>query len=194
MLLSELTDRERNWIKTNFQRTKNDLIVDKYKISHTSLHRFARENGLKKSKQFMCKVQKEASELGKKRNRSNNWPPKGYSIPKSKENQFQKGVTPIQRLGKKKNEQRIKKSAESRRKTVEAEKRRILFGMPQKTKMKLVSGGHKKAAYRHVLKKKGYIVSRDSKDIFFNDQTQRSLIMEKSAFEKYRFTIKEYQQ
>ena len=185
----KLTDKQKKWIITHFKNTKNDEIINKIGISHSSLHRFARENGLKKTRQFQSKCQLEASRKGREANERNNWPPKGYRIPKSEENYFKKGSTPEQRLGRKKNMERISKMVASRNKTIKSEKRRVLFGLEQKTKLKVVSSPHSKASYRYTLKKRGYLVERGGKTILWNDNTNRSDIVEHTAQERYKFTI-----
>ena len=83
---------------------------------------------------------------------------------------------------------RIARSAESRRKTVLAEKRRVLFGLPQKTKLKVVAGHSSKSSFKHTLKKRGYLVCRASRQIGYNESTDRSLKSEITA-KKYGFTI-----
>lgn len=124
-------------------------------------------------------------------NRRNNWPPKGYVIPGSAENRFKNGITPAKRLGKKRNQDRITKSAAARRKTVQAEKRRVLFGLDQKTKLKVVAAPRGKNAFRYVLKKRGYLVERGSPIVYFDDRTNRSRATEQTANSKYSFTIKQ---
>jgi hypothetical protein len=186
-----LTEKQEKWIIKNFKNTKNDEIMLKLGISHSALHRFAREQGLKKTKQFQKKCQLEASKKGRETNRRNNWPPKGYIIPKSEEYRFQPGVTPLQRLGSKKNKKRITDSALTRNQTIKAEKRRVMFGLMQKTKLKVVKSPRGKTAYRYTLKLRGYIVSRDCKTIFFNEYTNRNTTIEQRAYEKYRFNFKE---
>jgi DNA-binding MurR/RpiR family transcriptional regulator len=93
--MSQLTDKQKKWIITNFKNTKNDDIMMKIGINHSTLHRFARENGLKKTKQFQSKCQLNASEKAKESHIKNKtYPPKGYIIPKSVENRFKSGITP----------------------------------------------------------------------------------------------------
>lgn len=187
----ELTDKQKSWIIKRFRNTKNGEIMLKIGITHSSLHRFARANGLTKTKQFVRKCQAATTKAARVVNKRNNWPPKGYVIPKSVENRFKKGVTPSERLGKRKNAERIIKLANSRAETVKAEKRRVMFGLEQKTKLKVVSGGHLKAAYRYTLKKRGYIVARDARDILYNENTDRSAIVERTGSSKYKFNFKE---
>lgn len=187
-----LTDKQQKWIIANFKNTKNDEIMLKMNISHSALHRFAREHNLKKSKQFIQKCQAATTEAARLANKQRNWPPKGYKIPNSEKYQFQKGITPLKRLGKRKNTERIRKSAESRKNTVRSEKRRVLFGLPQKTKLKVVQSPHAKIAYRYVLKKRGYIVDRGSKDIYYDENTLRSEIVEHTATKRHGFSIIQY--
>lgn len=56
----ELTEKEIAWIIRHFKHTRNDEIMSKFGISHSTLHRIAREHGLKKTKQFMIKTQDSA--------------------------------------------------------------------------------------------------------------------------------------
>lgn len=185
----ELTEKQKKWIITNFKNTKNDEIMLKIGFSHSALHRFARENGLKKTKQFQSKCQLNASKAARLTNKLNNWPPKGYQIPNAP--RFESGITPEKRLGKRKNAERIRKSAESRSKTVKAEKRRVLFGLEQKTKLKVVAAPHAKLAYKYTLKKRGYLVERGGRVILYDENTNRSPIVERTASERYRFTLKQ---
>ncbi len=186
----QITDKQKKWIINHFKNTKNDVIIDKIGIKLSALHRFARENGLKKTKKFQSKCQLDASKKGREANKLNNWPPKGYIIPKSEEYRFKSGITPVIRLGKKKNNDRIRNSADSRRKTVLSERRRVLFGLEQKTKLKVVAAPSGKNAYRHLLKKRGYIVTKACREIFYTSTTKRNEISESRAFQKYRFQFK----
>lgn len=187
----QLSEKQQKWIITHFKNTKNDEIMRKFSMSHSALHRFARENGLKKSKQFQRKCQLAAANAGRLANKKNNWPPKGYVIPKSKDFCFKPGVTPEQRLGKKKNQQRIKNLSITRKKLIAAEKRRVLFGLEQKTKLKVVPAAKEKINCRYNLRRRGYIVARGAREILYNENTNRSTIIERNAIEKHRFILKE---
>ncbi len=56
-----LEEKEVKWIVNHYQHTKNRVILDKFGIGESSLHRIARKFGLKKSRQFMKKVQAEVT-------------------------------------------------------------------------------------------------------------------------------------
>lgn len=186
----ELTEKQKKWIITNFKNTKNDEIMLKIGIKHSALHRFANENGLKKTKQFQSKCQLEATEFARLANKRNNWPPKGYKIPKSDENCFKKGHSGVVKWGAKRERERIEKSAAARRKTVLAEKRRVLFGLPQKTKLKVVPSPRIKISYRHLMRKRGYVVLRGSSEVYYTESTKRSITTEINAFQKCRIHVK----
>ncbi len=84
------------------------------------------------------------------------------------------------RLGKKRNAERIAKSAASRRETVKKERMRIRWGFEQQTKLKLVHN-RERALYRFALKKRGYIVERGGREAIVTENTTRSEIVEQRA-------------
>lgn len=85
--------------------------------------------GLTKSRQFMAKCQHETAEAAKISHRRNGtYPPKGFKIPNSEAGQFKPGVSCRDRLGAKKDAERLRKSAESRRATIKRERSRIVWG------------------------------------------------------------------
>lgn len=70
------------------------------------------------------------------------------------------------------------------------ERRRVLFGLPQKTNIKVVRAPRGKYEFRSSLRKHGYIVGRGSDTAAFNETTKRSRTMERRA-SKYGITIKQ---
>lgn len=80
----ELTPKEKAWLLKNFCRTRNDEILERLQVSHSWLHRFAREHGLVKTRQFQRKCQAHAAAMAKQSHlRNGTYPPKGYIIPGS---------------------------------------------------------------------------------------------------------------
>lgn len=173
-----LTERQQKWLIRHFKNTKNDEIMARLGLTHSTLHRFARELGLKKTTQFMHKCLAATTEAARRANRERGWPPKGYRIPNRKG--FEKGVTPEQRFGKKKNEERIRHLTESLRKMRASEKRRALFGLPQRTKLK-IGYSRKKVSYRHSLRKRGYEIERGGRLAYVTKNTERNLKVEQRA-------------
>lgn len=175
-----LTPEQERWLVRHYKHTKNAEIGSRLGIGQSTLHRFARELGLKKSKQFMQKYAQKGSEAAWIVNRRNGWPPKGYVIPRSRECGFQKGVTCLQRIGPKREAERIRKAAESRRATVKRERARIVWGLEQKTKLKLVTNP-KKIQYRYALRQHGYEIGRGESVAYVVDRTRRSTKIETNA-------------
>lgn len=60
-----LSEPQLKWLQKHFKHTKNDVICERLGLSHSTLHRIARELGLKKTPQFMKKTQLAASAAGK---------------------------------------------------------------------------------------------------------------------------------
>jgi hypothetical protein len=183
-----LTPKQERWLIAHFKHTKNEEIGERLGISQSSLHRFARELGLTKTKQFMRKVQRNTSERAKASHlRNGTYPPKGYRIPRSEEFQFKKGVTNIQRLGKAGERKRVEKSAASRRKTFKVERARKLFGLPQQTKLRVMREPRGKTCHRWYLKKRGYILDEKELIAYWTEDTRRATILEKRPRQWYKF-------
>ena len=183
-----LTPEQERWLVAHFKHTKNEEIGERLGISQSSLHRFARELGLTKTKQFMRKVQKNAADKAKASHlRNGTYPPKGYRIPRSEEFGFKKGVSNLQRLGKAGERRRVEKSAASRRKTFKVERARKLFGLPQQTKLRVMREPRGKTCHRWYLKKRGYIIDDRELIAYWTEDTRRSTILEKRPRQWYKF-------
>ena len=70
---------------------------------------------------------------------------------------------------------------EQRKKTFKAEKRRVLFGLEQKTGLRVVQAPKAKIRLRNGLRKKGYEIARASNEAFITAATHRSEVMEHRA-------------
>ena len=184
----ELSEKERKWMERHFKHTKNADIAKKFGISESSMHRIAREMGLTKTRYFMKACQSDASAAAKVSNLANGtYPPKGFIIPRSEEFRFKKGETPRQRLGKKRDLERIQKSAQSRKATWQKEKARVYFGLPQKTKMKVVKSSRERVQLRWYLKSRGYVLDENERVAYWTDTTLRATRLERRDGLWYRF-------
>ena len=169
------TPEQERWMKVHFKHTKNDEIMARFGWTHSTMHRIARSLGLKKSPQFMRKCQMATSRAAKESHlRNGTYPPKGYRIPRSEEFGFKKGVTNLQRLGKRGERKRIEKSAETRRKTFREEKARALFGIPRKTKLRVVCRPRYVASQRYYLRRRGYVIPHGTFTAYYGPETRRS--------------------
>lgn len=169
-----LTREQIEWLRANYANTTNAEIMAHLNISNAKLHQLARAYSLTKSNEFMDGWQKEITRRARATNARNNWPPKGYVIPNSREYCFKKGVTPLMRLGPEKNAERIRKSREARNATIASERRRILFGLEQRTNMKLNGQFRPKANVRYQMRKLGYKIDNCGNTATITPQTRRS--------------------
>lgn len=171
-----LTDQQEAWLQKHFKHTKNEDIAKKLGVSPRSVNRLAEKRGLTKSRQFIRKTQIDAAAAANKSNRINGtYPPKGYQIPNKEKGYFKKGERPIDRLGAKRNAERIARCAQSRKETFKLEKARAIFGLPRQTKLNVVQRPRKQVSIRYYLRKLGYIVERGSNVAYYNSETRRSL-------------------
>lgn len=184
-----LTPEQESWLKKHFKHTKNDDIARRLGISVRSVNRIAGELGLKKSRQFMQKTQQNAANKANESHRRNGtYPPKGYIIPRSEEFRFRKGERPIDRIGKEREAERIRKGVESRNELRKLEKARALYGLPRQTKLNVVKRPRSQIQLRHYLKKHcGYIVDRGSFVFYYTDETKRSAEIESRPRTGFKF-------
>ncbi len=183
-----LTDSQEKWLVRHYRHTKNDEICERLGVSGSTMHRIARALGLKKSHQFMRKCQMETAAAAKASHlRNGTYPPKGYRVPRAAEGGFKKGVTPLQRLGPKREAERVAKAAEGLRRTRREERARAVFGVPRKTKLKVVRQPRKKTYQRWYLKKHGYIVDDAAHVAYWTEGTSRRETLEKRGSVYYRF-------
>lgn len=178
----QLTEKELLWFIKHYQHTRNDEIQVKLNITYSSLHRIARQYGLKKSRQFMKAKQAEATRKAKESHELNGtYPPKGFVIPRSEEFRMKKGIGMKDRMTRKQMREMKEKAIASRNETIAKEKRRILYGFEQQTKMRLVSEPKAKKSLRHNMKRRGYEVERGGNVLRITAETQRSETCEKHA-------------
>lgn len=178
----EVTDKQREWLSKHFHNTKNEEIAERFGWSHGFLHRLAREMGLRKTDRFLAKCQRNAADKAKDSHIINGtYPPKGYIIPGSVEHRFKAGETNYQRLGARRNRQRIEKLAESRRQTWKEEKARRVFGVPQRTKLRVLNRGRKFHHNTWYLRSRGYEVDVKNLVAWYDESTRRCPVLEREG-------------
>ncbi len=173
-----LTEKELTWIINHYKHTRNEDIMSKFGISHSTLHRVARENGLTKTRQFMKKTQDAAQKAAAESHRKNGtYPPKGFKIPNSP--RFKPGESNRDRLSPKKYAECQEKRRASWRRTYDSDKRRTLaWGFEQRTKFRFVKQPQSKINCRYNLRKRGYVESPDDHNLYFypNEEMRRPRI------------------
>lgn len=175
----KVTPAQIEWLKKHFKHTKNEVIAQRLNISIRSVNRIASKMRLKKTPQFIRKCQLETTRKMNECNRVNGtYPPKGYQIPRAEEFRFKKGEKPIDRIGAKREAERIAKAVKSRKQKFKLEKARALYGLPRETKMPVVVHPKWQISLRHSLRKRGYIIARGSNVVYYNCETKRSQELE----------------
>ena len=182
MSIKDLTAEQLEWLKENFGNTTNQALAEKLGTSHRSITRMARELGLWKTKAFISAMQRKASEHAAKANRANG----GNAGTKNlllygKAYQFKKGERQKDKMSAEAFDAMHRHIGEQRKKTFKAEKRRVIFGLEQKTKLRVVQAPKEKICLRNGLRKKGYEIARASNEAFITAATHRSEVMERRA-------------
>ena len=182
----EITASQEAWLIKHYKHTKNAEVAAYLGISQSTMHRIVRKLGLKKTPQFMRKCQQATTAAAKESHlRNGTYPPKGYVIPNRPT--FPKGVSNVERFGKRKEAERIRKSTESREKTRKSERARATFGLPQRTKLRVIPIPRAKVYLRWYLKSRGYILDEIARVAYYNENTKRGKRIEEKPQRWYKF-------
>lgn len=178
---TELTDEQRRWLMEHFADTKNEDCARRCGCSLRTVVRLARGMGLAKSREFMVAAQRHAADEARIMNKGEGNRGKENLLRYGHQYQFRKGESNVQRLGEEKDRERIRKTRETRNKTIASERMRIKWGFEQKTRLRLVRQPKQWISYRYTMKRRGYIASRGSREIYYNETTNRSAAVENNA-------------
>ena len=189
-----LTPEQEAWLRGNFAETKNAELARSLGISETSLHRFAREMGLTKTREFFLKCQRGAADAAKKW-----WRVEGRFLPKKdlpehlKQHQYKKGDKPWMKCGIEKWREAVERGAKKRNQTFREEKARAFFGLPQRTRLRVTQKPRQRLLDRHYLKSRGYILDEVNVIAYWTPETHRATRMEKMPRRFYKFAEYETQ-
>lgn len=178
------TEDEIQYLKENYAATKNKDLCERLGIGRTLLLNTANLYGLKKIPDFQSKFVKATKRYndGRRNNR-----PSQQAIKNS-----QAAIARL-RANKESHAQWRKNISESQKALIKAEKRRVMFGLEQKTERKVVRAPGSKYEIRYRLRKAGYIIDRGSSVAYYNENTIRHVGKEESA-KRLGIKIKEYEQ
>lgn len=185
-----ITEAQEKYIIKHYPNTKNAEIMEKVGCGESTIHRVARRHGLKKTTQFLNKMKrytlseayKTCLEYGVyEETRERMRETMLRQMEEGTHQGFKIGESTWKKMSKKKREERCRKMSESRKELIRKEKMRVKWGLEQKTGLRVVAGGRDRVCIRHRLKKRGYIVERCGNDVYYNEDTNRSLVMEQTA-------------
>ena len=191
-----LTDKQMQWLIDNFADEDNFIIADTLGISESTMHRYARAHGLKKSKASMRRCQKEAANAARYFNKvsgrnaqlsvrmkNGGMSEKFLSCCFTKEDNMWLRCPEKMRAAR-------KKGGQSLHFLWEEEKKRVRAGLPQRTNLNVADGGtvrdnRMRVWRRYYLRNRGYRI--DGSVAFWNEDTLRSPRLEaKDELFKYR--------
>lgn len=177
-----MSPADAEWMTRHFGNTKNAEVAAYLGISPSTVVRIARDMGLVKHPEFTKAMQRNASEHGARVNRANG----GNAGTKNlllygKAYRFKAGESNKDRMGEEAFREIHRRVGESRKETFRKEKRRVLFGLEQKTGLRVVQCPKEKICLRNNLRKHGYEITRASNEAYITVTTNRSEIMEKKA-------------
>lgn len=179
-----LNAEQQAWLCANFATTLNKDVAAHLGVSLRTAIRLARSLGLEKDPAWLHGVFMERQAMMAASNRGDGNAGKANLLKYGAAHRFKPGITSRERLGDERERRRIEKSAATRRETLRKERMRLNWGLEQQTKLKI---GHnrKRAATRHALKKRGYIIpARGANVAYYNSETNRSDAVERHARER----------
>jgi len=183
-----LTPEQEAYLVKHYRNTKNDILMEKLGLKFSTFHRFVRALGLKKTKQFMKKCQKATSEAAKASHIANGtYPPKGYRIPRAEEFQYKPGDKPWSRCGRRKWNRAVRNGSEKRKETFRVDQCRRRWGLPQKTKLRVMQTPRQRILDRSYLKKRGYILDEVNVIAYWTTETHRAIRLEAAPRRFYKF-------
>ena len=176
-----LTDEERKWMEEHFSHTKNEEVACRLGVSLRTAVRLAREMGLEKNAEFVRAMQANAVHHAARANRGQGNAGKANLLKHGKAYQFKPGIGNKDRLSAEALSEMYRRSADTRKRTVMAERRRVAFGLEQRTALRLVKAPRAKICLRYELRKRGYVVTHASSDAARTADTRRSATLEQRA-------------
>ena len=182
MTAKDLTQEQREWFVANFDHTKNQELADHLGTSPRSVTRMARELGLKKTKEFVAAMQRNASEHGARANRLMGGNAGAVNLLKyGKATRFKPGTSQKDRMSAEAFAEMHRRIGESRKETFRKERVRVNWGFEQKTNLRVVQCPREKVLLRLNLRRHGYEIPRASNEATVTNETRRSIRMEARA-------------
>ena len=198
-----LTSEQEVWFRKWFPEEENSRLMKASGMSHSTLHRFARELGLTKSEKGIKRIKKRQAAHIKRVCEKNGY----YDSLRGKQpsEACRKATAQMWqeiRDGKREHPARIMKRtnprkyrkwmqriSEERKETFRKETRRVLYGLPRKTNLRIVlcKFTRSQVSHRHYALKRGYFFMEDCSEeggerynIYYDDKTERAPIFEQN--------------
>lgn len=210
-----LTDEQRAWFCRWFPEEENSRLMAASGMSHSTLHRFARELGLTKSEKGWKRIKKRQAAHIKRVCEKNGYydSMRGRQPSEAcrkataqmwqeiREGKREHPAHIMRRENPRKYRQWMQRKSQERRETIRKEQRRVLYGMERKTRLKCIvmcKYTRSQVAHRYNALKRGYIIMEDCTEqsgerynIYYDHDTERSTLFERNLL-KDGFQLKEW--
>ena len=197
-----LTTEQREWLCKRFPEEENSRLMKASGMSHSTLHRFAREFGLTKSPKGIKRIKKrQAAHIKKVCERNGYYDSIRGKQPSEACRQATAQMWQDIRDGKREHPARIMKhknprkyrkwmerKSQERKETIRKEIRRVMYGLERKTRLKCIvmyPYTKRQTSHRYNALKRGYIVMQDCSEqggerynIYYDNETERAPIFE----------------
>ena len=211
-----LTTEQEAWLRRWYPEVENPILMKASGMSHSTLHRFAREFGLVKSEKGIKGIRKRQAAHIKKVCEANGYYDSLRGKPVSeaclqatakmwqeiRDGKREHPFKIMQRTNPRKYKKWLERRSEARREQVRKEIRREIYGLPRKTKLKIVVMNkftRSQVCHRYNALKRGYILMEDCSEqggerykIYYDDLTDRAPIFERKLI-KDGFKLMKYE-
>ena len=212
-----LTDEQRAWLCRWFPEVENSRLMEASGMSHSTLHRFAREFGLTKSEKGIRGIKRRQAAHIKRLCEQNGYYDSMRGRPVSeacrrataqmwqeiRDGKREHPASIMKRKNPRKYKKWMQRRSEQRKETIRKETRRMIYGQERKTRLKCIvmcRYTKRQVSHRYNALKRGYILMADCSDqggerynIYYDDQTQRTPIFEKNLINDGFQIIKWYE-
>ena len=183
---AKISEQKKAWFVENYPNMRDIDLARELGVCEMTVHRMAVRRGLKKDPEYLAMVKKRSQQAATEANRNNKSKIQRF-VEMGMKYRFKKGETNIERFGEEINKKRIEKSVKARCEVQRKERARATFGLPQKTKIKVIPQDPRKARLKWYLTSRGYIVSDKDRTAYYNDKTKRGRVVERRQQPWYTF-------
>jgi len=199
-----LTAEQEEWLCRWYPTIENSRLMDASGLSHSTLHRLAREKGLTKSEEGMRGIKRRQTTALMRTCRKNGYYKslKGKAPSEAcvdgyrkylKSERYKHPMIIMKEKNPRKYKATVKRRREERKELIRKEKLRLLYGMPKKTNLPdslfvMAPYTRSQTSHRYNALKRGYFLSEDKSEkggeryiIFYDDNTRRSALFEKNC-------------
>jgi hypothetical protein len=199
-----LTDEQREWLCKWFPEEENSRLMKASGMSHSTLHRFARELHLTKSTAGMKRIKRRQARQIKRVCERNGYYASLRGRPVSeacregtarmwqeiREGRREHPARILRRTNPRRYRQWMKNKSHARKEVIRKEKLRVKYGLERKTRLRcivMVKYTRSQVCRRYNALRRGYILMQDCSDeggerynIYYDEQTQRSEAFEQN--------------